>query len=59
MFSWLTKASPVSSRNAMVKEDEERRSRARRNYVRHEEALAYGMDTSRLMTGSIPVYRMM
>lgn len=58
MFNWLKKYNNVTpaSRNDMVLEDEERRSRARRRYVRHEEALAYNMDTSNLITSSIPIY---
>lgn len=58
MFNWIKKITTEPHKD-MVREDEERRARARRRYVRHEEARAYNMDTSNLMTHSIPVYRIM
>jgi len=55
MFSWLKSKPSIDNETQLVIEDDSRRMRARRNYVRHEENLAYGSPSRDAFTRPISV----
>jgi hypothetical protein len=55
MFSWLKPTPSISNETQLVIDDDRRRMRARRNYVRHEENLAYGSPSRESFTRPIDI----